>query len=88
MLLHSTIVRRVIVLVELLLSRIEKTSLANSSVVERLLSQGTNILRPKRAGLTSKNFDKFVFMKRNTLVFKIKGNETEEAEEDVVFSLH
>jgi hypothetical protein len=58
--------------------------LSSSAAVERLFSQGSDILRPKRAAMTSSNFEKFVFMKGNMTLFKMKKNEIEE-EEDVVF---
>ncbi|KAG0727739.1 hypothetical protein GWK47_034018 [Chionoecetes opilio] len=41
------------------------TAIPSSAVVERLFSQGLDIMKAKRASLTSDNFEKLVFMKGN-----------------------
>ncbi|KAG0725708.1 hypothetical protein GWK47_038100 [Chionoecetes opilio] len=41
------------------------TTIPNSAFVERLFSQGSDIMKAKRASLTSDHFERFVFMKGN-----------------------
>jgi hypothetical protein len=41
------------------------TPLPSSAAVERLFSEGSDILRPKRSCLTADNFEKLVFLKGN-----------------------
>ncbi|KAG0727870.1 hypothetical protein GWK47_033730 [Chionoecetes opilio] len=41
------------------------TAIPSSAAVERLFSQGSDIMKAERAGLTSYNFDRLVFMKGN-----------------------
>ena len=58
------------------------TPLASSVAVERLFSQGSDILRPKRASMASSNFEKFLFMKGNMTLFRMEEEEEEEEEND------
>ncbi|KAG0724127.1 hypothetical protein GWK47_000483 [Chionoecetes opilio] len=41
------------------------TAIPSSAVVDRLFSHGSDIMKAKRASLTSDNFERLVFMKRN-----------------------
>ncbi|KAG0725579.1 hypothetical protein GWK47_038374 [Chionoecetes opilio] len=41
------------------------TAIPSSAAVERLFSQGADIMKAKRASLTSKYFERLVFMKGN-----------------------
>ena len=54
------------------------TPLASSAAVERLFSQGSDILRPKRASMASSNFEKFIFMKGNMTLFRMKEKSDDE----------
>lgn len=58
------------------------TPLPSSAAVERMFSQGSDILRPKRAAMTSSNFENFVFMKGNMNLFKMQNKEIEEKEDE------
>lgn len=46
------------------------TPIPSSAAVERLFSQGSDIMKPKRASLTSENFERLVFMKGNMDILK------------------
>ena len=54
------------------------TPLPSSAAVERLFSQGSEILRAKRAAMASSNFEKFIFMKGNMTLFRMQEESEEE----------
>ncbi|KAG0695970.1 hypothetical protein GWK47_026704 [Chionoecetes opilio] len=53
------------------------TAIPSSATVERLFSQGSDIIKAKRASLTSDNFDRLVFMKGNMLNVEISPENSE-----------
>ncbi|KAG0716034.1 hypothetical protein GWK47_001147 [Chionoecetes opilio] len=48
------------------------TAIPSSAAVERLFSQGVDIMKVKRASLTSDNFERLVFMKGNMDLLKME----------------
>ena len=56
------------------------TPLAISEDLERLLSQGSDILKPKRAAIASSNFETFIFMKGNMTLSRMQEESYEEEE--------
>ncbi|KAG0720164.1 hypothetical protein GWK47_049011 [Chionoecetes opilio] len=49
------------------------TAIPSSAAVERLCSQGSDIMKAKRASLTSDNFERLVFMKGNPALIRAAG---------------
>ena len=49
------------------------TSIPSSAAAERVFSIGSDVLRPKRSSLTSKNFERFVFIKENLKCVNLEG---------------
>ncbi|KAG0718503.1 hypothetical protein GWK47_052330 [Chionoecetes opilio] len=48
------------------------TAIPNSAAVERLFSQGSDIMKAKRASLTSDNFERLLFMQGNMDLLKME----------------
>ncbi|KAG0729637.1 hypothetical protein GWK47_029918 [Chionoecetes opilio] len=48
------------------------TAIPSSAAVERLFSQGADIMKAKRASLTSDNFERLIFMKGNMDLLKME----------------
>ncbi|KAG0728629.1 hypothetical protein GWK47_032094 [Chionoecetes opilio] len=53
------------------------TAIYSSAPVERLSCQGADIMKAKRASLTSDNFDRLVFMKGNLIKMELSPEDSE-----------
>ncbi|KAG0726803.1 hypothetical protein GWK47_035854 [Chionoecetes opilio] len=58
------------------------TPVPSSAAVERLFSMGSDVMRPKRSSLTTKNLEKLVFLKGNMNLLKGRWELEDSDEED------